>query len=75
MNNMKIVIDRDKCIGAGCCVDAAPSTFALDDESIAIITDPAGDDDDALYEAAEECPTTAISLYDAKTGKQLYPEL
>ena len=72
--NTRIIIDRDQCIGAGCCVDAASSTFALDGENIAIIIDPEGDEDCAIYEAAEECPTTAITLHDAKSDKQLYPE-
>ena len=72
---MKIVVDRDKCISASCCVDAAPGTFALDDENIAIVIDPDGDDEEAIFEAAEECPTTAIFLYDAKTGKQLFQRI
>ena len=69
---MKIIIDRDLCIGAGTCVVVAPKTFDLDDELKAIVTDPKGNDEDTIIEAAKVCPVFAIILKD-ETDKQIYP--
>jgi ferredoxin len=70
---MKIVVDRDLCIGAAPCVAIAGSVFQLDDEGKAIIIDPNGADDETICMAAEACPVRAIILANEKTGKQIYP--
>jgi len=70
---LKIIIDRDLCIGAGKCVEAAPKVFRLDDKRKAVVTDPKGNDEEAIQEAAESCPTQAITLIDEETGKQIFP--
>ena len=69
----KIKVDRDLCIGAATCVALAAKTFALDRENKAIILKSDGDTADAIRLAAESCPTKAIILEDAETGKQEYP--
>jgi ferredoxin len=71
---MKIVVNRDLCIGAAPCVAIAGSVFQLDEEGKAIIIDEAGADDETIYLAAEACPVRAIILHDEKTGKQTYPQ-
>lgn len=58
----EIQIDRDKCMGSGNCGWWAPATFDLDDDGFAIVTDPAGDDDERLRNAARGCPTGAIEI-------------
>ena len=70
---LKIIVDRDLCIGAAKCVDAAPKVFRLDEKRKAVVIDPLGNDSDAIQEAAESCPTQAITLVDEETGKQLFP--
>ncbi len=63
---MKAIVERDDCIGCGLCVTICPEVFDLDDEDIAIvIADPIPEDavEDA-EEAAESCPTDAISIED-----------
>ena len=60
----RIEIDRETCIGSGNCGFWAPSTFDLDDEGVAIVIDPAGDDPDRIAKAAEGCPTRAITVSD-----------
>jgi ferredoxin len=57
-----IHIDRERCIGSGNCVFWAPGTFDLDDEGKSIVIDPSGDDDEAVVNAADGCPTNAIAL-------------
>ncbi len=64
-------IDERACAAHGDCLEIAPQAFALsdDDVAIAIGTAPA----DLLVEAAEACPSVAISVVDADSGDQLYP--
>ena len=73
---VKIVIDRELCIGAASCVAIAPGVFALDSENKAYVVDnpPAGGaaDFETILNAAKSCPTKAISLFDGE-GKQIFP--
>lgn len=68
----RIVVDRSACIGARSCVLVAPNTFQMDDENIAVITDPNGHDDETLKLAAQSCPVLAIHLY-GDDGKKIFP--
>ncbi len=74
-NKLKIVVDRNKCIGAAPCVAIAGAVFQLDEEGKAYVVDPSGADDDTIKMAAEACPVKAIILIDEETGKQVYPPL
>ena len=68
----KIVIDRDLCIGAASCLAVSGSTYELDGENKAVVTDANSVDDATLTMSAESCPTKAILLFD-KSGKQVFP--
>jgi ferredoxin len=57
-----IVVDRELCMGSGMCIVYAPSTFAHDDETKAVVVDPNGDPIDAIRNAVQGCPTSAIKL-------------
>ena len=70
---MKIEIDRDLCIGSGCCVAAAPRVFLIDEEKKALVVNAHAAADFDLYEAARLCPTVAVLLYDEATGRRLFP--
>lgn len=63
---MKAVVDRDACISCGLCVTICPEVFELDDEDIAtVIADPVPAENEAsAQEAADSCPTDAISIED-----------
>ncbi len=37
------------------------------------VLDPAGDPLETVLEAAEGCPTMAITVFEADTGEQLFP--
>lgn len=69
---MKIVTDRDACIGAASCVGVAPAVFELDDEYKVRVTDSDGADEDTILQAAEACPVQAITLFDDDEN-QLFP--
>ncbi len=69
---MKVIVDREKCIGAANCAGIASGTFRLDKEKKAVVLDAAAHDDPTLFEAAEACPTEAISLFNDR-GERLFP--
>ncbi|MBI4301222.1 MAG: ferredoxin [Chloroflexi bacterium] len=59
---MKVIVDRELCIGAANCVAIAPTVFRLDEENKSVPFNPHGADDTTLEEAANACPTQAIIL-------------
>jgi ferredoxin len=61
---LEIKIDRESCMGSGNCSFWAPGVFDLDDDGIAIVTDPTGAPDDKIVLAAQGCPTQAITVFD-----------
>ncbi|MFJ6748136.1 MULTISPECIES: ferredoxin [unclassified Streptomyces] len=66
---MRIVIDQDKCCGAGSCVLAAPDVFdQRDEDGIVVLLDaqPPADLHDAVHEAAAICPAAAIAVEQAE---------
>ncbi len=64
---LEIKIDRESCMGSGNCSFWAPGVFDLDDDGIAIVTDPSGAPDDKIVLAAQGCPTQAITVFDGDT--------
>ncbi len=69
---LTIKIDEDECIGCGECAEAAPGTFEVNDDNIATVKDPGGDEEDTIIEAAKSCPVEAIIVTNAD-GQQLAP--
>lgn len=59
---MKVVVNRDNCIGCGACESIEPSVFQLDDEGISVVLEDnlKSASEDSLNEAVESCPTSAI---------------
>jgi ferredoxin len=57
-----IVVDRELCMGSGMCIVYAPGTFAHDEETKAVVVDPAGDPIEAIRNAVQACPTSAIRI-------------
>ena len=64
----EIKVDRDLCMGSGMCIVYAPGTFAHDEETKAIVVDPEGDPIDAIRNAVQACPTSAITLVTENEG-------
>ena len=62
-------IDANACAAHGDCVDVAPEVFALEDTAVVIGDGP----DDLIVQAAEICPSIAITVVDSETGAQVYP--
>lgn len=60
---MKVVVNKDLCIGCGSCVSVCPQVFSLDEESKSQPKDPQGcEGADCCQEAAESCPVEAITF-------------
>ena len=60
---MKVVVNRDNCIGCGACEAICPEVFNLDDDGLSTVKcDNFKDiDENSIQEAVESCPTSAIS--------------
>ncbi len=60
---VKVTVDQEKCIGCGLCVAVCPEVFELGDDGKSHVKDPdACNDVSRLKEAAEGCPTGAITV-------------
>ncbi len=61
---MKVIIDKDTCIGCGRCQEICPAVFHLDEEAgKAEVIDPDACEYVGCCEAAEEnCPVEAITV-------------
>ena len=59
---IEITINRELCMGSGNCAFWAPGVFDLDADGIAIVIDPTAQPEDLIRNAAEGCPTQAISI-------------
>jgi ferredoxin len=65
---MTVIVDEDKCCGAGTCVLVAPEVFdQRDEDGIVVLLDeaPGRDQHDAVREAVSVCPAAAISLIES----------
>jgi ferredoxin len=62
---MKVVIDQDKCVGAGQCVLLAPDVFdQRDEDGVVVLLQefPPVELHDDVRQAARVCPALAIEL-------------
>jgi ferredoxin len=61
---MKVYVDPELCSGCGPCVDTCPEAFELNEEGIAVVKvdEVAAEIQEACKEAADSCPTEAISI-------------
>ncbi len=62
-------VDENVCAAHGDCVDIAPQVFELNDTAHVIGAGPP----ELIMEAAEVCPSVAITVIDEDTGEQVYP--
>ena len=65
VSGLKVAVDQEVCCGSGLCALTAPAVFDQRDDDgivVALTTEPAGADYDAVRAAAAACPTSAIHL-------------
>jgi ferredoxin len=59
---MKVSITED-CISCGLCVDTCPEVFEMGDEFAQVLLEEVpAEHEEAVQQAAEECPTEAILI-------------
>ena len=59
---MKVTIE-DTCTACGLCVDTCPEVFEMGDETAQVIVDEVlAEYEDAVQQAADECPVEAIII-------------
>ncbi len=63
---MKAFVDKDLCISCGLCVQTCPDVFSWDDDDKAEAIDAEVPEEleEDVQEAADGCPTDAISVQD-----------
>jgi ferredoxin len=67
----KVIVDKNKCIGAATCVVIAAKAFELNSKGLSEVkTSWTEQSEDELLQAARSCPTQAISLLD-KEGNEI----
>jgi ferredoxin len=59
-----VTVDHNVCAGSGSCAALAPQYFELDDGASHPVNELV-EPDDSVIDAAETCPTGAISVHDA----------
>jgi ferredoxin len=65
VSDMHIVVDRDRCCGAGHCALEAPAVFDQDErDGVVVLLDstPPASLRQAVQAAARQCPSRAITL-------------
>ena len=58
---MKVVVNRENCIGCGACEALYPEVFQIDDEVLSTVISNENIDEEKLTEVVEGCPTSAIA--------------
>lgn len=60
---VEVRISPARCIASKCCMNTAPAVFELDETRVSSVVDPSAAPDETIIEAAEACPTGAISVW------------
>ncbi|HAI22269.1 TPA: hypothetical protein DCP77_00120 [Candidatus Collierbacteria bacterium] len=74
MTKFKVMIDKNKCIGARSCVNLAGLTFRMGSDGKAELIDQDGNSDEEKILAAQACPNMAIKVINTATGETVWPE-
>lgn len=70
---LRVWVDHNLCVGNAMCESIVPQVFQLNDRRQSEAVNPAGDTEEKILEAAENCPVSAIFVEDADTGERLFP--
>lgn len=66
-------VDHGVCVGSGMCVALAAAAFELSSGRQSSPKAAEVDPDDAVLDAAENCPVEAITITGAVTGAAVFP--
>lgn len=57
---MKVVVNKDTCIGCGACQAICPEVFEVDEVAEALIDEIPADLEESVRDAVDGCPVSAI---------------
>ena len=65
---MKAKVDKNKCIGCGACTSIASNVFDFGDDGLAEakVEEVKAEDQEAVKDALESCPTGAVQVEENK---------
>ncbi|WP_431677000.1 ferredoxin [Kitasatospora sp. KL5] len=72
-DGLEVRVDRVRCVGTGLCAAAAPGDLLLGDDGKARPRHAVATASEELTEAAEMCPTEALTVHLAATGELVAP--
>jgi ferredoxin len=63
---MRVLVDRERCIGSGACEALAPDVFEVGDDGVVTVLPPGPGpaDEAAVRDAVAQCPTGALAPAD-----------
>jgi len=61
---MRVTADRELCVGSGACEMLAPDVFEVSDDGVVQVLQDRPDDEESVRQAAQQCPTRALSISD-----------
>ncbi|WP_052391329.1 ferredoxin [Streptomyces sp. NRRL B-24484] len=70
---LEVRVDRIRCVGTGLCAAAAPADVQLGPDGRAVPRHARAEASERLTEAAEMCPTEALTVHLAATGELVAP--
>jgi ferredoxin len=60
---MRVIVDGERCVGSGQCVDFAPQVFRQSEEGVSqVIGQPSAEQEATVREAWDSCPVMAIEI-------------
>jgi ferredoxin len=69
--NLRVTVDKSRCVSNQTCMQYAAGVFVPDADGQAEVGDIAAASEEAIVEAAYNCPVAAIGVFDADTGEDL----
>ena len=72
---MKVKVNEDSCIGCGACQSICENVFEINDEGLSSVKVEKVSEDDvqSVRDAADSCPTSAISMEENSNNEDYNP--
>ena len=71
---IRVWVDKTRCLATQGCIQIAPGAFAIGPDNRSQVVNLSAVPEEKIWEAAQICPTSAIVIEDAETGRRLFPE-